>query len=440
MKLSGWGRYPVCETEVQFPRTQDAVSAALQDGPAIARGNGRSYGDTALGAPNTLDMRHFNRMISFDDATGTLTAEAGVLLADVISSFLPRGWFPAVTPGTKFVTLGGMIAADVHGKNHHRDGSFRQFVDWIDLMDETGEVLRCSRTQNAELFDWTLGGMGLTGIILRTAIRLRRVETGWISQTTLPAPNLDAAIDLIESNLDALYSVAWIDCLATGSDTGRSLVMLGEHALLAELGKDQSAHPFGTEAKRSLSVPIDFPAFSLNRYSIRAFNSLYYWNGGRKSGESLVHWNGYFYPLDAILAWNRIYGRRGFCQFQCALPLETSAKGLKALLTETSNAGLGSFLAVLKRFGEQSGQFSFPMPGYTLALDFPMGRYTEDLLKRLDDITIDNGGRFYLAKDARMSAATFARSDDRVRNFKHMRRDTGLDHRFQSHQSKRLEL
>ncbi|MEL6315050.1 MAG: FAD-binding oxidoreductase, partial [Pseudomonadota bacterium] len=217
MKLAGWGRYPARDCVVTTPRTAEELAATLAKGPAVARGNGRAYGDSALNEENTISTRHLNRMIRFDETSGVLEAEAGVLLGDVIDAYLPRGWFPSVTPGTKFVTLGGMAAADVHGKNHHVDGGFGNFIDWIDVMGPDGAVLRASREENADLFDWTIGGMGLTGVILRLGLRLRRVETGWIEQRTIAAPNLDAAMQTFEAHHDAPYSVAWIDCLSTGA-------------------------------------------------------------------------------------------------------------------------------------------------------------------------------------------------------------------------------
>ncbi|MCA8882268.1 MAG: FAD-binding oxidoreductase [Rhodobacteraceae bacterium] len=440
MKLGGWGRFPVLETTLTAPRDTAALAAALDGTAVIARGNGRAYGDSAVSPRTTVQMRHFNRLLAFDDSTGQLVAEAGVLLADVIAAFLPRGWFPMVTPGTKFVTLGGMIAADVHGKNHHCDGSMAACVDWIDIMDATGAVQRCSPHDNADLFRWTLGGMGLTGIILRAAIRLRPVETGWIRQSLHPAPDLAAAMAAFEAAQDATYSVAWIDCLRRGDGMGRSLVMLGEHAPRNTLPPRWRADPYALAPKRTLSVPFDMPGFALNGVTVRAFNQLYYWNGSRKAGTALVDWDSYFYPLDAILGWNRIYGRRGFLQFQCALPLEASEAGLTALLRAISDAGAGSFLAVLKRFGAQDSPFSFPMLGYTLALDFPVTRKTLDLMTRLDRITIDHGGRFYLAKDSRMTAETLRACDSRTPNFIDMRDRTNARDRFRSAQSERLAL
>lgn len=439
-ELAGWGRYPRRPGPVARPRDVDTVRALMGEGGLIARGNGRAYGDSAMGAAATLDLRRLNRMLSFDAQAGRLVAEAGVLLGDVIETFLSRGWFPWVTPGTKFVTLGGAIAADVHGKNHHRDGSFGAFVDWIDVMGADGEVKRASRTENADLFAWTVGGMGLTGVILRAAIRLRPVESGWIAQTTVPAQNLAEAMDAFEAADDASYSVAWIDCLASGAALGRSLVMTGEHAQADDLPQGRRAHPYRTPRKRQLSVPFDAPAIALNRFSVRAFNALYWKRALRAPRETVVDWDSYFYPLDAILGWNRIYGRRGFLQFQCALPLDASEAGLRALLSETAAAGQGSFLAVLKRFGPQESRFSFPMAGYTLALDFPANARTLALLDRLDAIAVGHGGRFYLAKDARLSAATLHRADPRAAVFRAMRRETGCDRAFASAQSERLLL
>lgn len=435
--LSGWGRFPRLSCEVRRPRRENEVRALVEAGPLIARGMGRSYGDAALNPRLTVDMRAMNRMLAFDDATGVLVAEAGVTLAEVIETFLPRGWFPLVTPGTRMVTLGGAIAADVHGKNHHVDGSFRACLAWLDLMGPDGVVRRCSRTLEPELFAWTVGGMGLTGVILRAAIRLRPVETGWIRQATLPARDLDAALDAFEAAKDATYSVAWIDCLAAGSVLGRSLVMLGEHARSFEIGR-RPRYP-GTGRARP-SVPLDLPAGLVNRTTVGAFNALYAAAGTWRAGVSLVPWDRYFHPLDAIGSWNRIYGSRGFVQFQCVLPDVSARDGLRAMLEATSARGLGSFLAVLKRFGPGEGPFSFPMAGLTLALDFPAGPDAFALMDRLDRITVDHGGRFYLAKDARLPRDLFAVAEPRAAAFRAFRLEHGLAGQFASAQSERLAL
>ncbi len=441
MKLSGWGRYPEVECNLTRPRDVGSLAQALAGTRTIARGNGRAYGDCALNPVSTIETRHLNHMESFDAESGQLVAEAGVLLSDVITAFLPRGWFPAVTPGTSFVTLGGMVAADVHGKNHHVHGSFGNCVDWLDVMDASGEIVRCSRSENSELFEWTIGGMGLTGVILRVAFRLRRVETGWIQQTTHIAKNLDNAIELFETSLESTYSVAWIDCLSSGNALGRAIVMLGEHATRSELPSAYHANPFPISNRKKLSVPFDLPRFALNTYSVKAFNALYYRNAQRGSSRTYVDWSRYFYPLDSILNWNRMYGRKGFAQFQCVLPLAQSKQGLDEMLKEISRTGQGSFLAVLKRFGNQDSRFSFPMEGYTLALDFPVSQKTLALIDRLGAMTAAHGGRIYLAKDSCMTPQLLRTTDGtRASAFDEMRQRTQSASGFASVQSERLKL
>ena len=438
-RLAGWGRYPVIEGPLVSPAdtAEAALAAGVGDG-LITRGNARSYGDASLGRDCTIGARRLDRFIAFDPATGMLVCEGGVLLSEIIDVMLPRGWFAPVTPGTRFVTLGGMIAADIHGKNHHGHGSFADHVEWFDLA--TGAaVIRCSRSENADLFAATCGGMGLTGVILRAAVRLLAVPSAMIRQRGIRARSLDAAIELFESSLGWTYSVAWIDCLAAGASLGRSVVLLGEHAEIDELPDPaMRAAPFARAADKVKRVPIDFPAFALNPLSVRAFNQLYY--RVQRTGERIVPLNPYFYPLDAILEWNRIYGRRGFVQYQCVLPLEESRSGLTRLLQEIARAGTGSFLAVLKRMGAESfGLLSFPRPGYTLALDFPVTPANLALLDRLDAITAEHGGRIYLAKDGR-AKPTFAAGYPKIDEFRAIRAKHGLTDRFASRLSQRLEL
>lgn len=440
MLLAGWGRYPRIDCPVLRPREPEELPVLAGRGPLIARGNGRAYGDAALSTHGVLDMRGLNRMLAFDPGTGVLVAEAGVLLAEIIDVFLSRGWFPAVTPGTKFVSLGGAIAADVHGKNHHKDGAFSSCVDWIEVLCPDGQVRRASRGENADLFGWTCGGMGLTGVIVRAAIRLRPVETGWIRQVAMPAPNLERAMDLFEGAQEATYSVAWIDCLSTGRSLGRSIVMLGEHACHAELRDPQREDRFVTRPRKKKTVPFDLPQLALNPLSVRAFNQMYYTLGQWKAGEGLIDYDSYFYPLDALLEWNRIYGKAGFAQFQCVIPLAASAEGMRALLGAIARAGQGSFLAVLKRMGAQDSRFSFPLEGYTLALDFPVRSGTARLFTELERIVVDHGGRFYLAKDAFLSPDTLRRADPRAAEFTAMRGTSGSAGRFVSALSERLEL
>ena len=432
MKLSGWGRFPSVDCTVRVARSEEDVRAAVEASALIARGNGRAYGDAALNRDLTLDMTGMDRMLSFDK--GVLVAEAGVLLGDIIHTFLPRGWFPMVTPGTKYVSLGGAIAADVHGKNHHLEGSFRSCVDWVDLMGPDGVVARV--TPDDDLFHWTLGGMGLTGVILRAQIRLRAVETSFIAQETRALTSITDTLAAFEETLDTLYSVAWIDC-SDGPHHGHSLLLLGEHAKAQDLPKRQP--PLEVKHKGKLPVPFGAPPFVFRGLWLRAMNGIYWRRGAKRAGHKIVDWDSYFYPLDALTNWNRLYGRNGFVQFQCALPMDTAQQGLTALMDEIAASQSGSVLSVLKRFGPQSGHFSFPMAGYTLALDFPANERSLALMERLDALTLAHKGRFYLAKDARMPEAV-AKADTRAAAFAAMRAQTGLSTRFTSVQSERLGL
>jgi decaprenylphospho-beta-D-ribofuranose 2-oxidase len=407
-------------------------------GAVIARGNGRSYGDSSLNPELTMSLLALDRMIAFDETTGVLTCEAGAMLGEIIDLFLGRGWFLPVTPGTRFVTIGGMVASDVHGKNHGA-GSFGDHLEWFDLAVEPGQVLRCSPAENAELFAATCGGMGLTGVILRVAFRMLRVETAMMRQRTIHARSLKETLDLLFRNGNGTYSVAWIDCVARGASLGRSVVTLAEHATRYELPASMRAHPFHRPVPQPKRLPVDLPIFVLSPLSVRLFNEGYYWAHG--PGDQLATLDNYFYPLDGILEWNRIYGRRGFAQYQCVLPTEESAAGMQRLLAAISATGDASFLTVLKLMGRQSfGPLSFPRPGFTLALDFAVKPETLALMDRLDAITAEHGGRLYLTKDSRMSRDMLERGYPRLDEFRRVRREYGLDARFQSLQSQRLEL
>ncbi len=440
MKLAGWGNYPQMDCRVisaaGVPELRRHVTA---EPSLIARGNGRAYGDAALNRDATLVTRRHDHIIAFDTETGLLTAESGLMLADLLEIFVPRGWFPPVTPGTRLVTLGGMVASDVHGKNHHGAGSFCNHVDSLELVLADGRVVTCSRLQNAELFAATCGGMGLTGIIASVTFRLQPIRTAWIRQQTLRCASLADAMAQIEATRHWTYSVAWIDCLSGGADAGRCLLYLGEHAEPDELDPQQRTAPLAVPKRRLLRVPFALPSWVLNGYSLRAFNEIYY--GTARPGRALIDWQRYFYPLDAILDWNCIYGRNGFLQYQCVLPGAASAIGLQQLLRQVALAGLGSFLAVLKQFGDHpGGDLSFPMAGYTLAMDFPQRPQSLALLNELDAIVADHGGRLYLAKDARMTAAMLRRGYDGLSRFQASRQRSGAAQRFTSNLAERLEL
>lgn len=443
MLLEGWGRYPQLNSEVITPAAPGQLNELVHGCHGlIARGNGRAYGDAAIGARASLSSLRLDRLRSFDPETHVLTAEAGVLLSDILDTYVPRGFFVPVVPGTKYVTLGGMIASDVHGKNHHRDGGFGGCVESLKLVLPNGETWNCSPHENPEVFYATIGGMGLTGVIAQASIRLRPIETAYITQTTAVAPDLAAALKALDDADHATYSVAWIDCLAGGGSLGRSLVYAGEHASRAEVETAQGSGELLVTAKAArLSVPLDLPGWTLNKASVMAFNELYFRQGSRKGeAPSVVHYNPYFFPLDGVNRWNRIYGVRGFLQHQCVVPPENAHAVLSEILERFARSGRASFLAVLKKLGPANGMMSFPMPGYTLALDVQVRDDVFALLDEIDDLVTRAGGRLYLAKDARQSPSTFRASYPALGRFQELRRNLGVDGKISSKLSERLGI
>jgi decaprenylphospho-beta-D-ribofuranose 2-oxidase len=443
VKVSGWGNYPVIEAEIKVAgRSTDARACLLAFEPLIARGMGRSYGDSSLNK-RILSTLRLNRLLSFDRERGIVECEAGASVEELLDIFVPRGWFPAVTPGTKFVTVGGAIASDVHGKNHHKEGTFTDHLLSFVIMLPTGEVMKCSKTENADVFRAVCGGMGLVGIILSAAFKLKKIESSYVRTLTRKAKDLDAIMDLFEEYERFTYSAAWIDCLARGKRLGRSVIMLGEHASADDV-KDRGISGdrlFSRPASKIKTVPCNFPNFVLNKFTAKGFNSLYYRKYAEGAREGLVDYNSFFYPLDAVYHWNRIYGPRGFTQYQFVLPKEASRQGLHRILGEISEWGRGSFLAVLKLFGRDNGNLlSFPMEGYTLALDFPISPGLFGFLDELDRVVLDYGGRLYLSKDARMGGDMFLRSYPYAEEFIRYKHSVDRDNRLQSLQSKRLGI
>ena len=406
--ISGWGRYPVQSCELERPERYADLNSNTAS--LIVRGQGRSYGDAALNENGrVLLTERVNRLLDFDAEQGILRAEAGVTLAEILDVIVPRGWFLPVTPGTKFVSLGGCVAADVHGKNHHHDGSFGAHVLGIELILADGSSMVCSPSENVELFWATVGGMGLTGIIGEVALRLIPIQSAYVQVRHHAAGNFDQLFRLMQdSAIDDRYTVAWIDSMAGGARSGRGIVMCGHHAAPDELPAN-SAQPFQVEQARARSIPCDFPPWVLNTLSISAFNAQYFSREGGKREPFLSGYDAYFYPLDGLAQWNRMYGKRGFVQYQCVIPEATAYDGIGELLAALAGSRRPSFLAVLKRLGAQGrGLLSFPLAGYTLALDLPIrddGLFA--LLNRLDEIVVQHGGRVYLAKDARLSAESF---------------------------------
>jgi FAD/FMN-containing dehydrogenase len=332
--------------------------------------------------------------------------------------------------------VGGAVASDVHGKNHHVDGSFSNHIVAMSVLTGTGETFVCNKTTYPDLFQATCGGMGLTGVILEVKFRLKRIQSAYIRQKQVKATNLDEVMALFDQHTQSTYSVAWIDCLKSGKHFGRSILMLGEHA-----GTDEApgANRLAAKEKALMTVPFHFPSFVLNSYSVKIFNALYYAKNYKREMDSVSHYDGFFYPLDSILSWNKIYGRKGFVQYQFVLPLEKK-DGLVAILQRISDKGWGSFLAVLKVFGKQDSLISFPMEGYTLALDFPVRKGLFEFLDELDSLVLQYGGRLYLSKDARMKQEVFWSSYPNAQKFAAIVKTYNGDQLFRSVQSDRLLL
>ncbi|MGJ4950889.1 FAD-binding protein [Bradyrhizobium sp. HKCCYLS20291] len=440
--LAGWGNYPRIPTEPLAPLRLDAVAPLLAGRTGVvARGQGRAYGDAAIGMAATMSSNGLNRMRSFDPARGELTVEAGVTIADILTAFVPRGYFLKVVPGTKFVSVGGAIAADVHGKNHHRDGGFGDQLIALRLALPSGEIVTCSRHSHAELFHATIGGMGLTGIIVEATLSLMPITTGWLVQETHVAADLDAAIAALEATAGHTYSVAWIDCLARGPALGRSLIYAADHASPADKDRFAPARDaFPPQRRSGPTMPAFVPSFALNPLTVRAFNAIYYGRGSQQPTPQLVHWDPYFFPLDTIAHWNRIYGPRGFLQHQCVIPADAARSVLAEILDRVARRGSASFLAVLKQLGDSHGLMSFPLRGYTLAMDFPVQDSLFGFLDELDGIVAKAGGRIYLAKDARQSRATFTAGYAGIEALRDIRRRIGATEKLVSHLSARLGI
>ncbi len=406
-RFQSWGSVPHAQQEVvRIWSRHDPFPLDCIDGKtALPRGNGRSYGDSCLNHEGILiDTRGLNRFIAFDPTTGILRCEAGVLLADILKLVVPKGWFIAATPGTQLITVGGAIANDVHGKGHHRDGTFGRHVRCFELLRSDGNRLLCSSSENPEWYRATIGGLGLTGVILWAEISLKPIISPYIDLETIKCKNLEEFFEVsAESDQDYEYTVAWIDCTARGSRLGRALFSRGNHTP-ADLEKTPRT------PGRVLTFPVELPVSLVNGLTLRTFNTLYYHRQSKCRQQSIVHYASFFYPLDAVLEWNRIYGQRGFFQYQCVVPKVDGQAAVRELLERITASGEGSFLAVIKVFGEMNapGILSFPRAGVTLAVDFPnRGQRTLALMERLDEVVRAAGGRVYPAKDARMTTESF---------------------------------
>lgn len=442
IELSGWGRYPLRLANVWCPHDlSEAVPPT--DAQMIARGQGRSYGDAALSSSGIVMLtERLSRFISFDEQTGLLTAEAGTTLAEVIREFLPRGWFPTVVPGTTAVSLGGCVAADIHGKNHHRDGAFGAHVKGIEIVLADRSRLCCSPEAESELFWATLGGMGLTGLITKVALKLLPVESSYLIVQHHQARDLDASFEMLaDTAWDDHYTVAWMDCLARGSKLGRSVLLRGHHARQTDLPARLRARPYA-RSQSQYNLGFDFPSWVLNSTSIRAWNAFYYRLQSSSRRPFIADCERFFFPLDRIGNWNRMYGKRGFVQYQCVLPTAEAHPGMQALMEALAAAGQASFLSVMKRFGPVGrGLLSFPIEGYTLTLDLPVsdpGLFP--FLDSLDAIVLEHGGRVYLAKDARLKPETFREMYPRLDEWLAVKRRVDPENRFSSDLARRLGI
>jgi FAD/FMN-containing dehydrogenase len=429
MRIAGWGGVSV---DAQELLSEDLPGIARE--AVLSRGLGRSYGDSSLPPPGrtVANSTLADRILSFEEETGVLRAEAGFSLVALNRLFLPRGFFAPISSGTQFVTLGGLVAADVHGKNHHRDGTFGAHTLSLLLQTASGRVLSCSREAEGDLFRATLGGMGLTGHVLEVTCRLARVPSPWIVAEAVRIPDVEAFIGALkESGKSWPHTMGWIDCLSSGKRLGRGILMRGRWA---EPGEAPATFPH--QGLRP-SVPFQLPGFVLSRWSVRVFNELYY--ALPRKGRGVVEPWSFFYPLDAIGSWNRLYGRRGFTQYQCVLPEGAGPGAARRLLGLLASRGGASMLCVIKDCGpEGEGLLSFPRPGISIALDLPLRDTTQGLVDALNEEVIAHGGRVYLAKDQLTRREHFEAMEPRLPAFRAVRQRWDPEGRIRSAQSVRL--
>ena len=443
--LTGWGRAAPTRARVHPVQGQDDVRRALAAPHArgiLARGLGRSYGDAAQNAGgDVLCMGGMRAVRDFDVQAGRITVEAGISLDRLVDLVLPFGWFVPVTPGTAHVTVGGAIASDIHGKNHHLDGGFGMNVESFLLLAPTGERLECTADGTPEVYWATTGGMGLTGVVLEATLRLEPVETSRIRVDVERASDLDDVMQRMATGDDHYrYSVAWIDCLAGGRRLGRSVLLRGDHARAGELTGSDRDEPLRRRRPPRLPAPPWVPRGLLNRWSISAFNEVYFRHAPKESRGRIEPLDTFFYPLDFVKGWNRLYGPDGFVQYQFVVPME-APDAVRTCLERLSDAGCASFLAVLKRFGPQGGLISFPMPGWTLALDIPahlpgLGA----LLDGLDEVVAGAGGRIYFAKDSRLRPELLDRLYPQLGRWRDVQRRLDPDGVMRSDLSRRLRM
>ena len=442
-QLTGWGRYPVNRQKCARPERRSEAVEALEDrdGDAVLPfGLGRSYGDAALIEDGRAILtRRLDRMLDFDPETGWLRVEAGVSLQEIIETFLPRGWFPPVVPGTQFVTAGGAVGCDIHGKNHHVHGSWGDHVRNLELLCASGDVVTCGPDQREELFWATVGGMGMTGMILAMDVKLMPVGSAAIDEESIRFDNLDEFFEISADSEDYTYAVSWIDCVASGDSMGRGVFMRGEHAPTGSEPEEGVLERLAEVGKKVVDGRPFESNHLLNGATVRMFNEAFYRKESPGLTRSIIDYEPFFFPLDSVEHWNYIYGDRGFLQWQCVVPEREQIREILEVITGSSMA---SFLAVIKEFGDRDhGGLSFPQPGVTLALDFPnYGEPLFEMLDRLDDLVVEAGGRIYLGKDARLGKQDFRKMYPEWQEWKAVRDEWDPDGVFQSDLGRRLGL
>ena len=439
-KLAGWGNYPVAESFALNPRDEADARGDLKKGTLIARGLGRSYGDQAVNADKYVAIcTKLNHFLGFDEKEGILECEAGVSLEEIISVFGPRGWLPMICPGTKFVTIGGAIANDIHGKAHHIDGSFVNCILSFTILLADGSIVEASRNENSDLFWANFGGLGLLGVILKARLKLRKIETTYFKQKSMVIKNLDHMLEALDQyDHEYNYSVAWIDALAKGSKLGSGVLTLGNAAKLSELPEKLKAEPLKLHKTGKLAVPFFMPSFVLNGLTVRMLNRVIAFV--QNSPKEFVHYEKFFFPLDAINNWNRGYGKRGFIQYQFVIPEDNGKKNLTEILEMIAGSGCTPFLNVFKRMGEGQGILSFPFKGYTLAIDFPVTKELLTFTPKLDAKVLSAGGRLYLGKDALLQESTFKAMYPQHQQWMAIKRKYDPANHFSSNISRRLGL
>ena len=430
IKLNSWGKFTNIEAvQHDFKDIPNLKKLLSQNKSFIPSGNFRSYGDSAF-SDNIISCRSYNKIITFDKLSGIITAQAGMTLCEILSNVVPHGWFLGVTPGTKYTTLGGAIASDVHGKNHHLNGCFSEYLSEFELMLHDGSVVTIKRED--ELFKATCGGMGLTGIIINATMKLVKIKSSYIDQITIKTKNLKETFSVFEKYANEPYSVAWFDGFAEGADFGKSIIQIGNFSAEGRL-------EFKEELIRHF--PFRILSFFLTKTLMRIFNYLYYSLTPSKVTKSKIHFDKFFYPLDLFSNWNKIYGKNGLLQYQFILPLENSYEGTKEIFSLIQQNEIYPYLAVLKLYGDENENYlSFPIKGYSLALDFQNNQETLNMLEDLDALVLQNGGRVYLTKDARIKEKNFKNMYPKVEKFIQIRKKYSFDKKIQSSQSVRIGI